>query len=308
MAFPVVVPFGMVADYRQPVMSLWKTVSGAVVTAVMYTLASGLMIRLLSAMLQSTMPLLLVVAVALGLTVALLVKLRAAQVIRTIAGVKIARNLSRDRTGTDNPEPDENEPGDDGNDGPANPGARENTPAPTPPAPAGELPPGTPPVELLAAPTAHSAEAQPASGDVAHGSGRGSRRVIDARLVAAPSGDRESVDSRDDRPGSATAAWGDDDPSLPGSSGGVAGPIDPRAAVWYMGPPGTNAGEPYYLPASPGEEPQHRQRVSPRAIHDDHVAARDESGRPVIEVYEPDVDRGRKTPPDGPRHPRREER
>jgi hypothetical protein len=302
MAFPVIVPFGMVAEYRQPVMSLWKTVSGAVVTAIMYTLASGLMIRVLSAMLQSTMPLLLVVAIALGLTVALLVKLRAEQVIRTVAGLKIARNLTRDRIRTDDDdstEPDVTSKPDE----PSNPPARrEHTPAGTPPAPApiSQLPPGPPlrgevlPEGRGTAPGHVNARLQD------QGTGpTGRRQVIDAEVVG-------TAPAPGPFAGAGELGPGEQEASRPGSSAGVAGPADPRPAVWYMGPPGTNSGEAYYLPASADAAHQH-QRLSPRAPYDDHITARDETGRPIIDVYEPDQVPGRPawTTPSAP-NPRHE--
>jgi hypothetical protein len=295
MAFPVVVPFGMVAEYRQPVMSLWKTVSGAVVTAITYTLASGLMIRLLSAMLQSTMPLLLVVAIALGLTVALLVRLRAAQVIRTVAGLKIARDLTRDRIRTDDDDSadadDESRP--DATSGPTV--RRENTPAPAPPAPApiGHLPAGTAlRGEVLAAGRRTTSSHEGTRHYVDRTDASGWRHVIDADVVET---------SRSHGPSAAAGELGpgDQDRSRPGSSAGVTGSVDPRPAVRYMGPPGTNAGETYYLPPSADEAQQHHQhqRLSPRAPYDDHVSGRDETGRPIIDVYEPDPERGRPARP-----------
>jgi hypothetical protein len=306
MAFPVVVPFGMVAEYRQPVMSLWKTVSGAVVTAIMYTLASGLMIRLLSAMLRSTMPLLLVVAIALGLTVALLVKLRAAQVIRTVAGVKIARNLTRDRIRT--------EEGDTGSDAdaqapeePADPTIRkENTPAPTPPAPAPALLPGG--TRARSDVVGVSTWGSNGHGTTSHPDGR--RQVIDARLVAPPADSSTPDNLGEGKLGSAgELSPGERDRSQPGASGGVAGHADPRPAVWYMGPPGTNAGEPYYVPPSIGQARHHQQRVSPRAPYDDHVTGRDDAGRPIVDVYEPGPDRALPARPMPPaRRPDREVR
>lgn len=294
MAFPVIVPFGMVAEYRQPVMSLWKTVSGAVVTAILYTLASGLMIRLLSAMLQSTMPLLLVVAVALGLTVALLVKLRAVQVIRTVAGLKIARNLTRDRIRTDDDDP--SEAGDasrpDERSGPT--ARREDSPTPNPPAPApaapqlsvasirGEVTPG---VRSRATGAPDAQEHDPGTRSTAR------RQVIDADVIeTAPDRDRTTV--------SGELGSGESEVSRPGSSAGVAGSADPRPAVGYMGPPGTNAGEPYYRPESADEAYQHQhQRLSPHTPYDDHITSRDETGRPIIDVYEPDHERGRAARP-----------
>lgn len=286
MAFPLVVPFGMVAEYRQPVMSLWKTVSGAVVTAIMYTLASGLMIRLLSAMLQSTMPLLLVVAVALGLTVALLVKLRAVQVIRTVAGLKVARNLTRDRIRTDDvPSQREDELRPDRRAGPA--ARREDTPAPKLAAPS--------PVASRRSGAMGGAEAMGGAGGSARNPGghRGhGREVIEADIVDPASG-RLRTPIADD-----TGA-GERDRSLSGPSAGVSGPLDARPAVWYMGPPGTNAGQAYYRPGSSGAAAQHR-RLSPRTPYDDHITRRDERGRPIIDVYEPDERRGRVARPTSP--------
>jgi hypothetical protein len=283
MAFPVVVPFGMVAEYRQPVMSLWKTVSGAVVTAIMYTLASGLMIRLLSALLQSTMPLLLVVAIALGLTVALLVRLRAWQVIRTVAGMRIAQNLTRERIRTEDSDsaPDDDKAGDGEPEKPANASLRrENKPAPSPPA--AQLPPATDRAGRALLPGDRAASAGPSRSAWPPGgvAGTGHRvDVIEARVVEQ------------------SEEYGERDATLPGASGGVAGPADPRPAVWYMGPSGTNTGEPYYRPVTANaarSEPDHH--LSPRAPYDDHVTGRDGSGRPIVDVYEPHP---------GPSQPRR---
>lgn len=282
MAFPLVVPFGMVAEYRQPVISLWKTVSGAVVTAIMYTLASGLMIRLLSAMLQSTMPLLLVVAIALGLTVALLIKLRAAQVIRTVAGLKVARNLSRDRIRTEGDDPPYRDvrARADERSGPA--ARREDTPAPNPAAPA-------PVAQQLSGATLRGEVLAGGRTTAGHAGDPRARHVVDADIVEpAPDGPRAT--SADE------LGPAEHEQSHPGMSAGVTGPADARPAVWYMGPPGTNTGEAYYRPGSAADAAQHR-RLSPRMPYDDHITRRDDNGRPIIDVYEPDHGRGRASRP-----------
>lgn len=301
MAFPVIVPFGMVAEYRQPVMSLWKTVSGAVVTAIVYTLASGLMIRLISAMLASTMPLLLVVAIALGLTLALLVKLRAAQVIRTIGGLKIASNLSRDHIRTEEGEPARDDDHRSSSDAPPDSTGREHASAPRPPAPA----------PVVASTTQdgssdHSGLARRARSNGASPGGRG--QVIDARIVRAGNGRGESDGNGSSpterarelvRPG--------DNSARAGRSAGVAGPADSRPSVWYMGPPGTNTGEPYYVPASHDDKRHHLQQLAPRAVFDDHVTRRDDAGRPIVDVYEPGpIDRPPARPLPPVAHPQRE--
>ena len=275
MAFPIVVPFGMVAEYRQPVMSLWKTVSGAVVTAIMYTLASGLMIRLLSAMLQSTMPLLLVVAIALGLTVALLVKLRAAQVIRTVAGLKIARNLTRDRIRTEDDDSTDVRRRRSAPDEPSGPTVRrENTPAPTLPRPRRSLsflPDAQLRGEVLAGGRG-TGSARARGTTSPHGRGR--RQVIDADVVEPQRSSAPDV-ARGHAGSAGELGPGEQDHSQPGSSAGVAGPADPRPAVWYMGPPGTNAGEPYYLPLDRLTTPHTAPApVAPSAVRRPHHRAR----------------------------------
>ena len=61
-----------------------------------------------------------------------------------------------------------------------------------------------------------------------------------------------------------------------------------------MGPPRTTTGEPYYLPGT--EAQQHQHNVSPRSLYEDHVAERDDEGRPIVDVYEPEPDRARPRP------------
>jgi hypothetical protein len=288
MAFPVVVPFGMVSDYRQPVMSIWKLVSGGVVTAIMFTLASGLMIRLLSAMLRSTMPLLLVVVIALGLTVVLLMKLRAGQVIRTVAGLRIARNLSRDRIRTEDNSPERAAETPDETVEPSTRRESQPAPPPPPPAPTVQLAPAAGSVPgRLAAGTSHAEAPGPVRPHLERATGRrGPGKVIEARVVE-PTGARVESPAR-----------GGAGPVTPfgraGASAGVPSAVDPRPAVWYMGPPRTTTGEPYYLPGL--EAQQHQHNVSPRSLYEDHVAERDDEGRPIVDVYEPEPDRARPRP------------
>jgi hypothetical protein len=310
MALPIVIPFGMVHQYRQPVVAVLKLIAGGVVTAIAYTVASGLMVRLTSAMLQSTMPLLLVVVICLGLTVVLLSKLRAGQVIRTVVGIRVARNLARShRAGSDGGGRTERE-------STATEPARtrrESRPAPVLPELVvlgrAETRPALEPEASL-----HGATSVVAAGNGAVHRGRHHRAPI--RRVVTHNGSGPilgpkfppSADPPGPGLGLGLGANGRS-PLLPDPTGAAeAMPTRPQAdvapgatrtasernaasSIWTVDPPAATD-ERYYVPSRPSE--QRRVPVPNRepGVYEDHVAEL-RAGQPLVHEFHPDPDRTR---------------